>query len=97
VLAAQLRRRVGLAISDCGPVRASRRETLLGLDLRDRRSGYPVETLVRAAGAGLRVRQVDVAYLPRRGRSKVTGTPLGALRAARDSLGALALPRAGRR
>jgi glycosyltransferase involved in cell wall biosynthesis len=88
-LARQLRRRTGLMIFDCGPVRAARRTTLLMLDVQDRRSGYPVETLVKAAAAGLRVRQVDVDYLPRRGRSKVTGTPLGALRAIRDSHAAL--------
>jgi glycosyltransferase involved in cell wall biosynthesis len=85
-LARQLRHRAGLTILDCGPVRAARRTTLLGLDVQDRRSGYPVETLVKAAVAGLRVGQVDVGYLPRRGRSKVTGTPLGAVRAVRDSL-----------
>jgi glycosyltransferase involved in cell wall biosynthesis len=88
-LAWQLRRRADLMIFDCGPVRAARRTTLLSLDLQDRRSGYPVETLVKAAVAGLRVRQVDVTYLPRQGRSKVTGTPLGAIRAIRDSLAAL--------
>jgi glycosyltransferase involved in cell wall biosynthesis len=88
-LARQLRRRAGLAIMDCGPVRAAWRTTLLSLDIQDRRSGYPVETLVKAAAAHLRVRQVDVDYLPRRGRSKVTGTPLGALAAVRDSLAVL--------
>src|SRR5204862_405867 len=67
-LARELRRRLAVPIHDCGPVRAARRSILLGLDLHDRRSGYPVETLVRAARAGLRVRQVDVAYLPQRGR-----------------------------
>jgi glycosyltransferase A (GT-A) superfamily protein (DUF2064 family) len=56
-LARQLRRRAGLMIFDCGPVRAARRTTLLMLDVQDRRSGYPVETLVKAAAAGLRVRQ----------------------------------------
>jgi glycosyltransferase involved in cell wall biosynthesis len=90
-LARQLRRRAGLMIFDCGPVRAARRTSLLDLDVHDRRSGYPVETLVRAAASGLRVQQVDVAYLPRRGRSKVTGTPFGALRAVRDSRAALNL------
>lgn len=88
-LARQLRRRAGLAIFDCGPVRAARRTTLLSLNIQDRRSGYPVETLVKAAAAGLRVRQVDVVYLPRQGRSKVTGTPVGALTAVRDSLAVL--------
>jgi hypothetical protein len=89
-LARQLRRRTGLMIFDCGPVRAALRSTLLMLEVQDRRSGYPVETLVKAGAAGLRVRQVDVDYLPRRGRSKVTGTPLGALRAFLDSRAALA-------
>jgi glycosyltransferase involved in cell wall biosynthesis len=88
-LARQLRHRAGLAIFDCGPVRAAYRTTLLGLNVQDRRSGYPVETLVKAAAAQLRVRQVDVDYLPRRGRSKVTGTPMGAFAAVRDSLAVL--------
>ncbi len=57
---------------------------MLGLDLRDRRSGYPVETVVKAADAGWRIAEVDVDYLPRSGRSKVTGTPLGAARAVLD-------------
>ena len=38
-----------------------------------------------AAGtAGWRVREVDVIYLPRTGRSKVTGTVAGTVRAVRD-------------
>jgi hypothetical protein len=65
-------------------MRAARREALLGLRLTDRRSGYPLETVVRAADAGWRIAEVDVDYLPRSGRSKVTGTPLGAARAIKD-------------
>ena len=57
---------------------------MLNLRLTDRRSGYPVQTLVKAAAAGWRIAQVDVDYRPRQGRSKVTGTPLGAWRAVRD-------------
>ena len=57
---------------------------MLGLGIQDRRSGYPVETVVRAAEAGWSVVQVDVTYAARKGRSKVTGTPLGAARAVRD-------------
>jgi dTDP-L-rhamnose 4-epimerase len=63
---------------------------LLGLEIRDRRSGYPVETVVRAADAGWRVLQRDVAYLPRRGRSKVTGTLAGTVHAVRDVRAVLA-------
>jgi hypothetical protein len=65
-------------------MRAARREALLELQLIDRRSGYPLETVVKAADAGWRIAEVDVDYLPRSGRSKVTGTPLGAARAVKD-------------
>ncbi|MFI5706691.1 glycosyltransferase family 2 protein [Kribbella sp. NPDC051620] len=83
-LSRRIRRRTGVLLRDLGPMRAARREALLGLDLRDRRSGYPLETVVRAADAGWRIAEVDVDYLPRSGRSKVTGTPLGAARAVLD-------------
>ncbi len=39
---------------------------------------------MKAADAGWRIAEVDVDYLPRSGRSKVTGTPLGAARAVKD-------------
>jgi glycosyltransferase involved in cell wall biosynthesis len=91
-LSRQLLRRTGLRIADLGPMRAARREALLALNLRDRRSGYPAETVVRAADAGWRIVEVSVDYLPRRGRSKVTGSPLGAWRAVRDMSAALQTP-----
>jgi len=62
---------------------------LLALRIEDRRSGYPLETMVRAAESGWRVASVDVDYHPRAGRSKVTGTPLGVLRAVSDMTGVL--------
>ncbi len=83
-LARRLRNRTGFDLHDMGPMRVARREALLALGLTDRRSGYPAQTLVRAADAGWRVTEVEVAYFPRTGRSKVTGTPMGALRAVRD-------------
>ncbi|MFE2555018.1 glycosyltransferase family 2 protein [Streptomyces sp. NBC_00090] len=79
-----LRRRTGLRLRDLGPMRAARREALLGLELSDRRSGYPLQTVVRAADAGWRVSEVDVPYLPRSGRSKVTGTWKGTWQAVHD-------------
>jgi glycosyltransferase involved in cell wall biosynthesis len=85
-------RRTGLLLADLGPMRAARRESLLALQLQDRRSGYPAETVVRAADAGWRIHEVDVDYLPRRGRSKVSGSPLGAWRAVRDMSAALRTP-----
>ena len=83
-LSRRIRRRTGVRLRDLGPMRAARREALIGLQLTDRRSGYPLETVVRAADAGWRIAEVDVDYLPRSGRSKVTGTPLGAARAVKD-------------
>ncbi|WP_435059803.1 glycosyltransferase family 2 protein [Streptomyces sp. bgisy060] len=79
-----LRRRTGLVLHDLGPMRVARREALLSLDLTDRRSGYPLQMVVRAADAGWRVREVDVPYRPRSGRSKVTGTWRGTWQAVHD-------------
>lgn len=91
-LAARLRRRTGVRLTDLGPMRAARRTALLTLDLKDRRSGYPAETVVKAADAGWRIGEVAVDYRVRHGRSKVTGTPLGVWRAVRDMSSAISGP-----
>jgi glycosyltransferase involved in cell wall biosynthesis len=83
-VARRLARRTGLRIHDLGPMRACRREALLELDLQDRRFGYPLEMVTRAVAAGWRVVEVDVDYLPRTGRSKVTGTVGGTIKAVQD-------------
>src|SRR4051812_2602473 len=87
-----LRRRTGLALRDLGPLRAARREALLSLGLTDRRSGYPLQMVVRAADAGWTVREEDVPYLARAGKSKVTGTWRGTWHAVRDMRKVLAEP-----
>jgi glycosyltransferase involved in cell wall biosynthesis len=84
VLARALRRRAGVRVRDLGPMRAACREDLLGLGIEDRRFGWPLEMVLRAGAAGWRVAEVDVAYGPREGRSKVTGTVRGTLRTTRD-------------
>lgn len=90
VLASRLRQRTGLPVHDLGSVRVTRRIDLLELGVEDRRFGYPIELLVRAARAGWRVREVDVAYAPRTaGRSKVTGSIAGTARALRDFAAAM--------
>ncbi|MFJ6698093.1 glycosyltransferase family 2 protein [Streptomyces sp. NPDC091272] len=89
-LARMLRRRTGLRLHDLGPMRAARRTALLGLGLTDRRSGYPLQMVVRAADAGWRVRESEVPYLPRAGKSKVTGTWRGTWHAVRDMRAVLA-------
>jgi len=83
VLVHALRRR-GVIVHDVGPMRAASRAQLLTLGLRDRRFGYPLELIVRAAQAGLVIAERDVSYRPRIGRSKVTGTFRGTLRTVRD-------------
>jgi dTDP-L-rhamnose 4-epimerase len=83
-LAGVLRHRHGLRLRDLGPMRAAPREALAHLDLRDRRFGWPLEMVVRAAEKGWRIGEVPVGYAPRIGRSKVTGTVRGTVRAVRD-------------
>lgn len=84
-LARELRRRTGTRVTDLGPMRAAGRETLLGLGLRDRRSGWPLEMVLRAAAAGWRIDEVQVSYRARvGGRSKVSGSVRGTLRAVHD-------------
>jgi glycosyltransferase involved in cell wall biosynthesis len=90
VLALELRRRAGVRITDIGPMRAARREALLALGIRDRRFGWPLEMVLRASAAGWRIEEAPVTYLAREGRSKVTGTVRGTVRAVRDMAGVLA-------
>ena len=84
VLARMVRSRTGVDLHDLGPLRVARRKALLGLDLTDRRSGYPLQMVVRAADAGWRVEETETPYLPRTGASKVTGTWRGTWHAVRD-------------
>jgi hypothetical protein len=88
-LAAIVRRRTGVNLRDLGPMRAARRQDLVDLELQDRRFGWPLEMVLRAAVAGWAIGQVDVDYAPRIGASKVTGTVRGTARAVRDMAGVL--------
>lgn len=89
VLARRINGRTGLSLRDCGPMRAMRRESLLALGMTDRRFGWPLEMVLRASADGWRIRETDVDYLPRSGKSKVTGTVRGTVRAVRDMRGIL--------
>ncbi len=81
----RLRTRHKLAVHDIAPMRVFRRDALMTLGVTDRRSGYPLELLVRAAAAGWRVVEVDVDYGPRTGgKSKVSGSVRGSFTAAVD-------------
>ncbi|ORV89615.1 glycosyltransferase family 2 protein [Mycolicibacterium iranicum] len=81
----RLRQRHGLQVHDIAPMRVARRDALLALGVVDRRSGYPLELLVRAAQAGWSVTERDVDYGPRTGgTSKVSGSVRGSAIAAWD-------------
>ena len=68
--------------TDLGPMRVVRHDSLARLDLRDRTFGWTVEMQARAAQLRLRVCEVPVNYHRRaHGRSKISGTVLGSLRA----------------
>ena len=71
------------AAADAGPMRGPWGEAL-ELDVRDRRSGWPLEMVLRAAARGWRIRDVPVEYTERSGRSKVTGTVRGTVHAIGD-------------
>jgi glycosyltransferase involved in cell wall biosynthesis len=84
VVVHRLRRRCGIVLTDLGPMRAARRVELLELGVEDRRFGWPLEMVVRAADARWRILEVAVPYHPRTGRSKVTGTLRGTIRTVGD-------------
>ncbi len=76
-----LRALYGYRFTDLGPFRAIRYETLLALDMRDRDYGWTAEMQARAARAGVRATEVPVSYHRRIGKSKITGTVKGTVRA----------------
>jgi glycosyltransferase involved in cell wall biosynthesis len=81
----RLRQRHGIDVHDIAPMRVARRDALLALGVADRRSGYPLELLVRAAAAGWSVVERDVPYGSRTGgKSKVSGSLRGSFVAALD-------------
>ena len=74
--------RYGRRITDIGPFRAIRVELLRRLAMRDRAFGWPAEMVVKAAALGARIVEVPVSHEPRLGgRSKVSGTLVGSVRA----------------
>jgi len=71
----------GARYTDLGPFRAIRYEALLRLRMRDRDFGWTVEMQIKAARQGLRHAEVPVRYRRRIGRSKISGTLGGSVRA----------------
>ena len=81
----------GTKATDLGPFRAIRSDALKSLDMRDRTFGWTAEMQVKAARRGLRVREISVDYRRRIGRSKVSGTLGGSVRAGAKILKTIAL------
>lgn len=71
----------GHRYTDLGPFRAIRRESLERLGMQDTNFGWTAEMQVKAVKRGLRVQEVPVSYRRRVGRSKISGTVSGVLRA----------------
>ena len=67
--------------TDLGPLRAIRRTTFESLAMADMNYGWTVEMQVKAAAAGVRTREVPANYRRRIGRSKVSGTISGTIKA----------------
>jgi glycosyltransferase involved in cell wall biosynthesis len=79
----------GVRYTDLGPFRAIARESLRRLRMRDPAFGWTVEMQIKAAMIGLRSVEVPVRYRRRIGRSKVSGTVSGVVRAGMAILGTI--------
>ncbi len=91
VAALLIQLRWGQRITDLGPYRAIRRTALETIGMRDQAYGWTVEMQVRAMREGLRIAEVPVDTLRRRGgRSKVGGTVRGVIGASVGILGTIA-------
>lgn len=82
--------RWGVRFRDLGPLRLIRRTSLDSLLMEDRGFGWTVEMQAKAAAMKLRIREIPVAYHPRRGgKSKISGTLTGTIKAGSVILGTL--------
>jgi glycosyltransferase involved in cell wall biosynthesis len=86
----------GFRYTDLGPFRALRFDALASLGMRDPSFGWTVEMQVKALRAGLRVREIPVPYKPRIGRSKISGTLSGTVKAGAKILWTIARLRVAR-
>jgi glycosyltransferase involved in cell wall biosynthesis len=72
----------GRRITDLGPFRAARADTLRALALEETTYGWAVEMILKGALHGFRIVEVPVSYHPRIGQSKISGTIAGSVGAA---------------
>jgi glycosyltransferase involved in cell wall biosynthesis len=79
-IARVIQRLAGTPLTDLGPFRGIRHDTLERLHMQERTYGWPSEMIVKAAQLGVRIREVPVRYRRRvGGHSKVSGTWRGTM------------------
>ncbi len=71
----------GYRYTDLGPFRAIRFRALQQLNMRDKNFGWTAEMQVKALRNGLAIMEIPVKYRQRIGKSKVTGTISGTIKA----------------
>ncbi len=71
----------GYRYSDLGPFRAIRHSSLQLLEMQDQTWGWTVEMQIKAIRKGLRILEVPVSYRKRIGKSKISGTLAGSIKA----------------
>ncbi len=71
----------GFKYTDLGPFRAITYKGLLALNMVDTNFGWTVEMQIKALKKGLIIMEVPVRYRKRIGKSKITGTLSGSVRA----------------
>jgi glycosyltransferase involved in cell wall biosynthesis len=80
LVATVISRLANIPLTDLGPFRAIRRQTLERLRMEERTYGWPSEMIVKVAQLGLPISEVPVRYRRRHGgQSKVSGTWRGTL------------------
>jgi glycosyltransferase involved in cell wall biosynthesis len=71
----------GYRYSDLGPFRAIRYSSLQLLQMQDQTWGWTVEMQVKAIRKRLLIKEVPVSYRKRIGKSKISGTVVGSIKA----------------
>lgn len=71
----------GRSFADLGPLRAITWESLQTLGMKDRTYGWNVEMMIKALQSNMRILEVDVSYRKRIGRSKISGSLIGSVKA----------------
>ena len=71
----------GCRFTDLGPFRVIRAQSLKALGMRDRNFGWTIEMQIKAVQQGLRIQEIPVRYRHRIGKSKVSGSLSGSIKA----------------